>query len=121
MSEPSDMRFLGATAIEVSSDILSSAATDEHIEVIPVLVADSEEPYRCQTPSVLSCHFPFCDVELADIGSNESVPADDMLESSSSRGIVEGAGAIALSDIVGRVLILAITPADDAVFSIFIS
>jgi hypothetical protein len=81
--EPSDIRFLDGLVSRMLSIPLSSAATDEQTEETPVLVADSEEPYR-QLPLMSTFHFPAFEPELAELRSNNSVPDEDWLESSSS-------------------------------------
>lgn len=81
--EPSDIRFLEELGRSEESCGLSSAATDEQTEVIAVLVAESEEPYR-QLLLVSIFQLPFLALELAELRSDNSVPDDDWLESSSS-------------------------------------
>ena len=80
---PSDHRFReGASSVDLLVE-RSSAATDELIEDMPVLVADSDEPYRCHLPLASSCQRSRC-VEDGPLRSKTSVPLDDRLESSSS-------------------------------------
>jgi hypothetical protein len=81
--EPSDIRFLEGVARSGLSVGLSSVPTDEQTEETAVLVAESEEPYR-QFPSVSIFQLPFFEAELAELRSNNSVPDEDWLESSSS-------------------------------------
>jgi hypothetical protein len=81
--EPSDIRFLEGLARSNLSVVLSSAPTGEQTEETPVLVAESEEPYR-QFPFVSIFQLPFLEAELAELRSNNSVPDEDWLESSSS-------------------------------------
>jgi hypothetical protein len=83
-SVPSDIRFLIGVAVIVRSFLISSAGVDEHIEDMPVLVADSEEPYRCQSPCTSTPHEPLTVLVDDDMRSKMSLPVEDRLDESSS-------------------------------------
>jgi len=84
--EPSDMRFLeGMSCIcLIGASVLSSAAVEEQMEDMPVLVADSDEPCRRHVPSASTCHVPPRAEASEELRSRESMPVDDRFDSSSS-------------------------------------
>ena len=82
---PSDIRFLDGLEIDFRSSGVSSAAIDEQRDVIPVLVAESDDPSRCQFPLISIFHSPPPEVALPMLLSKISLTDEDWLESSSSR------------------------------------
>jgi hypothetical protein len=59
LTVPSDMRFLEGERTIFCSFCESSATVEEHMEDIAVLVADSNEPYRRQSPLTSTSQAPF--------------------------------------------------------------
>ena len=66
LSDPLDIRFRDGVATWISSEALSSVDIEEQTEDIPVLVAESREPYR-QLPLASTFHPPLLDVELPKV------------------------------------------------------
>jgi len=59
LTVPSDMRFFEGERTMFCSFCESSAAVEEHMEDIAVLVADSNELYRRQSPLASTSQAPF--------------------------------------------------------------
>ena len=85
LTVPSDIRFLEGERTAFCSFGMSSAVVDEHMEDMAVLVADSNELYRLQSPLASTSQASFCGFDSGLFRSKRSLPVDERLDSSSSR------------------------------------